>query len=238
MTKRDDGRSVVYLDTNSLHYLDLFVRYVQDNGYTVNDIGSEALARQLEQVDEVGYRQSLQKGRRIISFVLQEDAQVEFSHISKIELLCGRVRGAVIENAAKEGIPDRMWSRIGEQEIRDGSNEEDLERIRRRVGDLGSALEESGIVMGVGSEGRQVLDILELATIIVGLVYLSATDSLVYAGAIAARAEVLITGDGYLFHTVNRIHNPSGRARYEAIQRHLEGLTAGSLPVARDCSQL
>ena len=308
MTNRNDGRSVVYLDTNSLHYLDLFVRYVQDSGYTVNDIGSEALARQLEQVDEVGYRKSLQKGRRIISFVLQEDAQVEFSHISRIELLCGRVRGAVIENAAKEGIPDRMWSRLGEQEIRDGSNEEDLERIRRRVGDLGSALEESGIVMGVGSERRQVLDILELATTIVGLVYLSATDSLVYAGAIAARAEVLITGDGYLFrrrvgdlgsaleesgivmgvgsegiqvldilelattivglvylsatdslvyagaiaaraevlitgdgyrfHTVNRIHNPSGWARYEAIQRHLEGLTAGSLPVARDCNQL
>ena len=138
MTNWNDGRSVVYLDTNSLHYLDLFVRYVQDSGYTVNDIGSEALARQLEQVDEVGYRKSLQKGRRIISFVLQEDAQVE----------------------------------------------------------------------------------------------------LVYAGAIAARAEVLITGDGYLFHTVNLIHNPSGRARYEAIQRHLEGLTAGSLPVARDCNQL
>ena len=132
MTKRNDVRSVVYLDTNSLHYLDLFVRYVQDNGFTVNDIGSEALVKKLEQVDEVGYRQSLQKGRRIIAFVLQEDAQVEFSHVSKIELLGGRVRGAVIENAAREGIPDRMWSRIGEKEIRDGSNEKDLERIRRR----------------------------------------------------------------------------------------------------------
>ena len=70
MPKRDDVRPVVYLDTNSLHYLDLFVRYVQDNGFTVNDIGSEALVKKLEQVDEVGYRQSLQKGRRIISFVV------------------------------------------------------------------------------------------------------------------------------------------------------------------------
>ena len=214
------------------------MRYVQDSGFTVNKIGSEALDKQLEQVDEVGYRQSLEKGRRIISFVLQEDAQVEFSHVSKMELLCGRVRGAVIENVAREGIPDRMWSRIREQEIRDGSNEEDLERIRRRVGDLGSPLEESGIILGVGSEGRQVLDILELATSIVGLVYLSATDSLVYAGAMAARAEVLITGDGYLLQTVNFVHNLSGRARYEAIQRHLEGLTEGSLPVARDCNRL
>ena len=70
MPKRDDVRPVVYLDTNSLHYLDLFVRYVQDNGFTVDDIGSEALVKKLEQVDEVGYRQSLQKGRRIISFVV------------------------------------------------------------------------------------------------------------------------------------------------------------------------
>ena len=74
MTKRNNVRSVVYLDTNSLHYLDLFVRYVQDNGFTVNKIGSEALDKQLEQVDAVGYRQRLQRGRRIISFVLQEDA--------------------------------------------------------------------------------------------------------------------------------------------------------------------
>ena len=105
MTKRNDVRSVVYLDTNSLHYLDLFVRYVQHSGFIVNNIGSEAFEKQLEQVDEVGYRRSLQRGRRIISFVLREDAQVEFSHISNIELLCGRVRGAVIENRCKRGNP-------------------------------------------------------------------------------------------------------------------------------------
>ena len=196
MTNRNDGRSVVYLDTNSLHYLDLFVRYVQDNGYTVNDIGSEALARQLEQVDEVGYRKSLQKGRRIISFVLQEDARI-FSHFeNRTTVWPGTWSGD--RERCKGGNPGSDVVAHRRAEIRDGSNEEDLERIRRRVGDLGSALEESGIVMGVGSEGRQVLDILELATTIVGLVYLSATDSLVYAGAIAARAEVLITGDGYI----------------------------------------
>ena len=77
MTNRNDGRSVVYFDTNSLHYLDLFVRYVQDSGYTVNDIGSEALARQLEQVDEVGYRKSLQKGRRIKSTTRSGQARYE-----------------------------------------------------------------------------------------------------------------------------------------------------------------
>ena len=238
MTERNDGRSVVYLDTDSLHFLDLFMRYVQDGGVNLNEIESGALSEKLEQVDEIGYRKSLDKGRRIISFVLQQDAQVEFSYVSMVELLCGRVRGAVIENAAREGIPDRMWSRLTEQEIRDRSKEEDLARIRRRLGDLGTALEETGVVFGFGSEGRHVLDILELAASIVGRVYLSVTDSLVYAGAIAARAEILITGDGYLYHTVNLIHNPSGRARYEAIQRYLVGLTARSLPVARDCSRL
>lgn len=126
---------------------------------------------------------------------------MEFSHISKIELLCGRVRGAVIEDAAREGIPDRMWSRIGEREIRDGSNEADLRRIRDRVDDLGRTLEESGVIVGVASEAKRVLDILELATSIVGLVYMSVADSVVYASALAARADLLITGDSYLFQT-------------------------------------
>ena len=118
MNELTKDRKVVYLDTNSLHYLDLFLQFIRAEGLTVEDVESGELATQLEQVEEVGYRTSLQKGCRIISFVLQEDEQVEFSQVSNIELLCGRVRGAVIENAAKQGIPDRMWSRIGEHEIR------------------------------------------------------------------------------------------------------------------------
>ena len=238
MNELSENRTVAYLDTNSLHYLDLFMGYVQESGFSVDDIGSEVLTRQLEQVGEIGYRRSLQNGCRIISFVLQEDAQVEFSQVSKIELLCGRVRGAVIANAAKQGVPDRMWSRIGEQEIRDGSNESDLEKISRRIDDLGSMLEGSGIVIGVASEGQRVLDVLELAAVIVRHVYMSVTDSMVYASAIAARADLLITGDGYLFHTVNLIHNPSGRTRYEVVQKNLESLSGSSLPVARDCGKL
>ena len=238
MNELTKDRTVVYLDTNSLHYLDLFLQFVQNSDFTIDDIGSRELATQLEQVEEVGYRKSIQKGCRIISFVLQEDAQVEFSQVSNIELLCGRVRGAAIENAARQGIPDRMWSRIGEHEIRDWSNETGLQRIRTRIADLGSTLKESGVFMGIASEGKRVLDILELATVIVGHVYMSATDSIVYASAIAARADLLITGDGYLSKTVNLIHNPSGRARYDQIQQHLESLSGGTLPKARDCGKL
>ena len=235
MNELTSDRTVVYLDTNSLHYLDLFMRFLRTNGLTVDNIGSEALSGQLEQVEEAGYRRGLRHGCRIVSFVLEKDAQVEFSQVSKIELLCGRVRGAVIANAARQGTPDRMWSRIGEREIRDDSNEKELQQIRDRIEDLDSALEESGIVMGVRSEGS---DVLELAAILVGLVYMSATDSIVYASAIAARADLLITGDKYLVETVNRIQCPNGRPRYEAIQRQLRELTGGLPPKALDCSRL
>lgn len=231
----DEDRKVVYLDTNSLHYLDLFVRHVQNSHLTVNDIESQELARQFEQSEDIGYGKGLQKGHRIFSFVLRKDAQVEFSHVSKIELLCGRVRGAVIVNAAKQGIPDRMWSHIGEKEIRDGSNEADLQRIRERIDDLEDALADFGIIVGVASEPKRILDILGLAAFIVGYVYMSATDSMVYASAIAARADWLITGDYYLRKTANRIQNPNGRARYEVIQRLLKDWSDGPLPRARDC---
>lgn len=55
-------RAVVCLDTNSLHYLDLFMRYVQEGGFAGDDVGNEELVTQLEQVDEVRYKKSPKMG--------------------------------------------------------------------------------------------------------------------------------------------------------------------------------
>ena len=229
-------RKVVFLDTNSVHYVDLFMHFARRNGFTADDIDEAKLLKRLQD-ERDGYRDSLQKGHKIVSFVLREDAQMEFSQVTKIELLCGRVKGSVIESAAREGVPDRMWSRIDERYIRDQSKEEDLRRIRTGVGGLNSVVEEWGVIVA-SSEEQRPLDVLELAMSIVGFVYMSVADSIVYASAIAARADILVTGDGYLYHTVNLIHNPSGRCRYQNIKQRLESLSDGPLPQARSCDHL
>ena len=232
-----DPRKVLFLDTNSLHYMDLFVRFAERHDL-IGETEPCALQDPIDALPKGTYRDSIRSGCNIIAFALQEDALVEYSPVSKVELLSGRVKGAAIENAAKEGVPDRMWSRMYEEEIRDRSTEQDLSRIRTRIEDLNSVLDQWGVVLVYGSYGSRAIDVLELATVIVGFIYMGAADSIVYASAIATRADYLVTGDSYLYKTVNLIHNPSDRVRYQNIQRQLLVLGDGSLPQARDCKRL
>lgn len=237
MSERPTQREVVFLDTNALHYLSLFIGFARDNGFTVTDIGHENLARRIDQEDEAGYKISLWSGHKIVAFVIRTDAQIEFSHVSMVELLSGRIKGAAILNLAKEGVPERMWSTISEIEIRERS-ESDLPGIKARVGELPSVLNEWNIVFGASSAKNEAIDVLELAMEVVGLVYMSAVDSIVYANAIAARADYLVTGDNYLRRTVNLIHNPSGSERYQQIKQALQRLSGSDLPQARNCGNL
>lgn len=236
MSKQSPQRKVVFLDTNTLHYLALFVRYACDNGFSGNDIDSGGLRKRIDQEGETGYKKSLLNGHDVVSFVLREDVQIEYSHVSMVELLCGRIRGAFIERLAKDGVPERMWSHLDEKEIREQS-ETDLPGIRKCVNDLASELAKWDIIFAVGTSKG--INILELAVKIVGLVYMTSVDSIVYAEAIAARADYLVTEDIYLRNTVNLIHNPSDRDRYRRIKQKLQRFVDDDhLPIACKCSKL
>ena len=171
MSDGADRRTVLFLDTNSVHYMDLFIRFAEKTGL-VGETERCALYDRISELADKNYKDSLRSGCNIVHFALQQDALLEYSPVSKIELISGRVKGAIIENAAKEGVPDRMWSRIYEKEIRDRSIEEDLKRIRTRIDDIGPVLERWGIVLVCASEGSRAMDVLELAAVIVGLVYM------------------------------------------------------------------
>ena len=237
MSTGADHRTVLFLDTNSLHYLDLFVRFSEEHDL-IGETDKGIVEQRIDGIDDENYQDSIRRGCNIVYFALQEDALVEYSPVSKIELLAGRVKGAAIENAAKEGVPDRMWSRIDEREIRDRSIAQDLKRIRTRVDDLGSVLDRWDVTLVYGSGVSRAIDVLELASVVVGMVFMSTADSIVYASAIAARADYLVTGDSYLRETVNLIHNPSNQPRYLNVQRQLQILSDGALPQARDCKRL
>lgn len=238
MSKQSSRREVVFLDTNTLHYLSLFVRYTCNNGFTEKDIDNGEVLRRICQEEKAGeYRKHLKKGHNIISFVRHKDAQIEYSHVSIVELLGGRIRGAVTVRLAKEGAPERMLSRIKEEEIRELS-ELSHPGIMKGVNDLTSILDKWGIIFAA-RESRGSIDVLKLAMDIVGLVYMSAVDSIVYAEAIAARADYFVTEDDYLYQTVNLIHNPSERDRYWIIKEKLQRFVDDDqLPLARKCSGL
>ena len=149
---------------------------------------------------------------------------MEYATFSELELLSGRARGKAIMSLAEEGVPERMWSRISEEEIRERISLDDMAEIKKEIDRLTLLLEESGVAVRTYG-GERTRDILELTKSINGLVYMEVMDSLIYANAILARSDYLVTSDTYFKATVNLIHDAKGE-RYEEINNRLKCLVS------------
>ena len=197
-------RKVVFLDTNVLHYVSLYVSTAKERGLFPFDSDATAAAKHLSSMKETHLAKSLGTGLRVVTALRRDDPYVEYSTASELELLAGRVKGHAIEKAAAEGIPDRMWSRLGERAINERLLASDFTRIARGVNRIGEMLEDAGIDATVSNtDGAR--DVLAIAKEVMGLVYLSVIDSVIYAEAIAAQADQIISADRYLRETIHGI---------------------------------
>ena len=197
-------RKVVFLDTNILHYVGLYVSRANERRLFPFDGDAASAEKQLSSIKEGHLAKSLRKGLRVVTALRRDDVYVEYSTASELELLAGRAKGAAIQKAAAEGIPDRMWSNLGEKGIAERLLASDLTRIAGGVDRLGEMLQDAGIKATVSNTDRG-RDVLAIAKEVTGLVYLSVIDSVIYAEAIAAQADQIISADEYLRKTVNRI---------------------------------
>ena len=214
---------IAYLDTNTLHFVSLYLEQAKThNLYPLGGATTKA-ADHIGNIAEKGLQRSLKKGLGSVKYLLQHEVRVEYSPASELELLVGRARGMAIENAAREGIPDRMWTRFHDKEIGARLIEMDLTHIRGGVADLGSRLEKAGIDVTI-SDSRKTNEILELARDVTGLVYMGVTDSVIYASALVAEADYLIADDEYLRNTTNHIRG--GQQPFSEITRLLRDRVA------------
>ena len=205
-------RKVVFLDTNVLHYVSLYVSRAKERGIFPFDGDAAAAEKHLSSMKEKHLAKSLGKGLRVVMALRRDDPYVEYSTASELELLAGRAKGQAIEKAAAEGIPDRMWSRLGETAIDERLLASDLTRIAGGVDRLGEMLQNAGIKATVSNTDRG-RDVLAIAKEVMGLVYLSVIDSVIYAEAIAAQADQIISADEYLRKTVHRIKEDASPER-------------------------
>lgn len=217
-----ENQKVAYLDTNTLHFIALYLNYAEDNKLYPFCISKQeehdAALKHLYQILDKELSKSLRKGLHTICYMLDSNLQIEYSVVSEIELISGKARGKAIVNAAKEGIPDRMWSHLGEDEINRRLNLSDLMDIRNRTDNLSCRLEDLNIA--VLNRGRT-RDVLELAKSIAGLIYMSPIDAVIYASALVAHSDYLITADRYFQKTVNQIRCPDATSHYKEIQQQL-----------------
>ena len=215
---------VAFLDTNALHFVYLYLEHARDRNLYPFSRDEDALAKateRLNDMEEVNLKNSLRRGLVAVGHLSKPDVRVEYSSVSELELIAGRARGRAVERAAREGIPDRMWNRFHDKEVDARLSPADLTDIRTRVEELGTALEEAGILATVSDVGRA-RDVLDLAKGIAGLVYLGFSDSVIYASALVAGADYLITEDKHFRKTVNRIRN--GQRPYDEVRRQVRDL--------------
>ncbi len=198
-------RKVTFLDTNVLHWIGLYLHQAEkDHLFPLEDKEEDEARRHLRSLSECSFRKGLFHGLNAIVYLSKEDRRVECSLLTELELMAGRGKGKAYERAAAEGIPDRMWTRFDEKEVNNRLRPEDRTAIRERIGAIMPALAEANIRATVASPA-QTRDAIELALDIAESVYLSPADSVVYAGALVAGADELLSGDRYLMNTVNRI---------------------------------
>lgn len=202
---RKSLRKVAFLDTNVLHFLDLYLRCAKDHGlFPFADDLILAEKHLNASAEYNALRTRLQQGLRTVVFFQRKSIRVEYSAFSELELMAGRAQGKAIVKAATEGIPDRMWSRLTDRDIGDRLLAPDLSGIGEKVKGLRSLLDEAGIDAGVGRTDRT-RDVLELAKEVMGLVYMTPDDSMIYAGALVSEADHLISADAYFRNATTRL---------------------------------
>ena len=229
-------RKVAFLDTNALHFVDLYRNHAKRAGLypfvddTMDDDNAVAEAKKrLANMGGTSLKESLGHGLNVLSWISKTDARVEYSPITDLELMVGRLKGKALEAAAGEGVPDRMWSRFhaDEREVSVRLTPEDLAKTMSGVLGLRPALEDAGVVVTASATREQ--EVLDLAKHVVGLVYMSVADCVVYSHALAAQADYLITNDRYLKKTVNRIKSKISHREINARLREIVSRTTATL---------
>ena len=204
----EPSRKVAFLDTNVLHFVDLYLRRAVRHELFPLDGDEAAAYSHMDGSTEDDLRKSLTNGLNTVAYLLRDNARVEYSVIAELELMSGRARGRALERAAAEGVPDRMWTRFREKEVNDRLQAGDLTEIQRRVREIGPTLEAAGIDASVADADRT-KDALRLAKHVAAAVHMSVADCMIYAGSLVAEADELISADNYLRKTVNRLRDNS-----------------------------
>ena len=199
-------RKVAFLDTNVLHFMDLYLRRAKDHGLFPFGSDETAARESLKAIEYESLKLKLNKGLNVLEHLRRgNNFHVEYSSACELELMAGRARGKAIEKAAAEGVPERMWwSRFTDSDVGDRLVASDLTTIGETVEGLRRLIDEAGIDATVGRSDRS-RDVLELAKDVMGIVYMSAMDSIIYAGALVAEADNVFSYDDYLRKTVNRL---------------------------------
>lgn len=217
-THGDQGyRPVVLVDTNALHYSKITLALGADRGCDVLSNGVNGFKERLHNwaVGAVDHYENGYWIGRYLRRRCQERADLLYSPITQLELLCGSLKGEAIKRAVNVGVSSRWFSRLREGEIRDHLEPDGYEQVQREQAAVELLFENAGITLTARPLDREVW---HLAQAFMENVFIDVQDCLIYASALAHQASELITTDRYLKDTSGWTRNP-GSAPESLTQR-------------------
>ena len=233
---------LLFLDTNAVHYARLYLGFAKNQDLppfgTKADNPDDIIKNQFQSRKKT--RQSFITGRKLVEYLLQQcndGAIIEYSPVTKVELICGRLRGKAMLNAAEEGIPYRMWNRINEDEILDRLQSDAYEEVWQEMENLDDLFSSAGINIQESNPERM-KSVWLMAGQVLRFVFLDLGDCAVYASALLAEADELVTDDGYFRYLVNAIENAGvhpddeKREHFLRVQQELKQILAGAIGIS------
>lgn len=210
-------RSVLFLDTNALHFCRLFLDTAKRNGLSDSGMSPEDVDRELTRLSAGRYRtaEDLIKGRKIVAYLRaasENDAQVEYAPLTCLEMMSGLLRGRAIQAAAQDQIPHRMWGHFSEREVLNRLSDEAYIAVERVTDGIDDQFQDAGVNL-IETDPGSLPDVWRLARVVMRTVFFEPADCLVYTSAVLAQADNLVTADGYLRETASGIANPGAAQR-------------------------
>lgn len=209
--QKDTPRPVVFLDTNAVHYSKITLALGAARTFDVLAEDVDAFRDQLREWG-VGAVDHYENGYWIIRYLArrcEQGADLLYSPMTQLELLCGSLKGEAIKRAVNVGVPNRWFSRIAESEIRDHLEPDGYGEVGARQAGIDELFDEANITLSAPPLNSEVW---QLAQAVMENVFIDVQDCVVYASALVNQADALVTTDGYLSDTVCWTRNP-GSAR-------------------------
>lgn len=224
-------REVVFWDTNTLHYVDVYLQHAKENGLYPYGDPIDQSETVVKSTTDRNLKTAYENGLAVLAFCRQERLAVSYSPVSELELIVGRAKGKALISAAEENIPERMWSRFqyDEKYINRRLTPAILTMTVSHINDFASQLSSLDISVIEGAESG-VTETWILARKLLSVMYMSVNDALIYASALLERARYIVTFDYYFRKTINRCHS----GKYETARNSIAAVlgTMKSLPRA------
>lgn len=205
----------VFLDSNYIIYLSLFIKLcvtIGDDPANPSVLDRRALARHgiNKSLLEMG---RLKDGKKLFDYLTKEaqkGSEIVTSRFCELEFLHLLLERQADKNLLSAGVPLRLRSKKHGLLYLNSLEPTDYAEVTLEYEQFKDKLSEHGIEVKILEEtGEYERQIVETAKIVMGNIMIDVPDAIVYASAVTAEADKILSTDEALITITNHLRNPS-----------------------------